>query len=126
MREGVAGRIRDGARVAAALEPAVDRGGPLRLLARLHADLPRVPFLTGWVDRSRAVPLAERAVAVAPDFAGNRLTLALTLLDVAPERRDEARARLEEVAAIEPAGPRAVELAQMRRTARERLEALGP
>lgn len=125
VREGAAGRVHEGARVAAALEPGIDRGGPLRLLARLHADLPKVPLLTGWVDRDRAVPLAERALALAPDFAGNRLTLALTLLDAAPARRDEARALLEEVADLEPAGPRAVELAQMRETARTRLDALG-
>lgn len=121
VREGVAGRIHGHARVAASLDPTVDRGGPFRLLARLHADLPRVPFLSGWVDRGRALPLAERAREVAPEFPGNRLTFALTLLDVAPERREEARRLLEEVAALEPSGEDAVELASMRESARERL-----
>ena len=48
------------------------------------------PLLSGWVDRSKALPHAERALAIAPEHPGNHLLLALTLLDLYPERRAEA------------------------------------
>ncbi len=125
VREGVAGRLYENARVAAALDPDVDRGGPYRLISRLHATLPKLPFLSGFVDRARALPTAELARAQAPDFPGNALHLALTLLDVAPERSDEALALLRQVATIEPSPDRVVEEEAMRATALERLREEG-
>ena len=92
---------------------------PSRLLGRLHATLPRVPFLTGWVDRGQALPELDRALAVAPDFPGNHLMRALTLLDLEPDRRAEARTLLERVAALEPEPDQVVEQLAMRETARE-------
>lgn len=121
VRQGVAGRLHRYARVSMALAPELERGGAQRLLSRLHATLPRVPFLTGWVDRDRALPLAEQAFGIAPAFPGNRLLLALTLLDVAPARRDEALSLLEDVAALEPDPAAVVEELAMRENARERL-----
>jgi hypothetical protein len=123
VREGVAGRLESGARAAAALDPGLERGGAFRLLARLHATLPRIPLLSGWVDRSKALPFAERALAIDPAFAGNRLLHALTLLDVAPARRAEALAELRAVAASEPDPGQEdrVERLAIRRGARERL-----
>jgi hypothetical protein len=123
VRRGVAGRLHHLARVVVALEPGLERGGAHRLLARLHATLPRLPLLSAWVDRAQALPEAERALAVDAVFVGNRLLLALTLLDLAPERRDEALRLLEEVAASEPAGEDVVEQLAIRRSASERLAA---
>jgi hypothetical protein len=121
VREGLAERIHGDARMALALDEGVEGGGAHRLLARLHATLPRVPFLSPWVDRAQALPELERAVALAPAHPGNRLLYALTLLELAPERRGEALALLEEVAALEPrAGERSEDLA-IRRSAREHL-----
>lgn len=103
VREGIASRMRDAAEQAVAIDPAIERGGAYRLLSRLHASLPHVPFVTGWVDRDQALPFAERALAVDPDDPGNRLVLALVLLERGPEaRHEEARALLEGVAALEP------------------------
>lgn len=122
VREGVAGRLHRYTRLAIELEPGYEEGGPLRLLGRLHAELPRVPFLTGWVDRDRALPLVTRAYEMAPENPGNRLLLALTLLDLAPERRDQALELLRDVARLEPRPPMRAEDLEMKREARERLE----
>lgn len=121
VRSGVAGRLYHGALTAAALDDSFEEGGAHRLLARIHAQVPRIPFLSGFVDRSRAVPAAERAVAIAPDNPGNRYLLAITLLDVAPDRREDALRLLEDAAALEPRAEQLVEDLAMRRAARERL-----
>jgi len=102
VREGAADRMHDYAERSRELDPSVDRGGALRLLSRLHATLPRVPFLSGWVDRDLSLPLAERAHALDPSHPGNRLILALALRESAPDRVVEARRLLESVAIAEP------------------------
>jgi hypothetical protein len=121
VRQGVANRLHRYTGIAIALEPDYEEGGPLRLLGRLHAELPRVPFVSGWVDRSQALPLIERAYALAPAHPGNRLLLALTLLDLAPERRAEAVDLLEQVEKLTPRAAMRIEDLAIRREARERL-----
>jgi hypothetical protein len=64
----------------------------------------------------------ERALAIAPEHPGNHLLLAMTLLDLHPERRDEALEVLERVSVIEPRPATTVEDLAVRREARERLE----
>ncbi len=122
VRRGVANRLRDYTLVVLTLEPKYEEGGAQRLMAALHARLPRVPFLSGWVDRSEALPYVERALAIAPEHPGNQLLLALTLLDLHPERRDEALAELERVSALQPRPASEVEDLAVQREARERLE----
>lgn len=122
VRRGAAGRIHDYALLVVALDPEHEEGGAHRLLAALHARLPRVPFVSGWVDRSQALAHVERALEIAPEHPGNHLLLAITLLDLHPERRAEALALLEEVSALEPRRATEVEDLAIRREARERLE----
>jgi tetratricopeptide (TPR) repeat protein len=121
VRQGVANRLYRYTRVTIALEPDYEEGGALRLLGRLHAELPRVPFVSGWVDRQAALPLIERAYALAPTNPGNRLLLALTLLDLAPPRRAEALELLGEVANAVPRPEMLIEDLQMQEQARDRL-----
>jgi tetratricopeptide (TPR) repeat protein len=123
VRQGVANRLHRYVLITIALEPEYDEGGAFRLLGRLHAELPRVPFVSGWVDRDQALPLIERAYALAPANPGNRLLLALTLLDLAPERREEALALLDQVARLTPRPAMRIEDLAMRKQARERLRA---
>lgn len=123
--DGVAGRLHEYTRVAANLEPGYEQGGALRLLGRLHAELPRVPFVSGWVDRGRALPLVERAYALAPEHPGNRVLLALTLLDLAPGRRDEALELLRSVDDSAPRPSMRIEDLAVRELAREVLDAEG-
>lgn len=120
--EGVAGRLRSYAKVSLALDPSIYRGGSQRLLAHMHANLPRVPFISGWVDRGKAVGFAEQAMAVRPDDVGNRTILGLVLLDAAPARREEALEILEAVVATSPRAELLVEDQATREMARERLE----
>jgi tetratricopeptide (TPR) repeat protein len=121
VRQGVANRIHRYTLVTIALEPEYDEGGAFRLLGRLHAELPRVPFVSGWVDREKSIPLLERAYAIAPANPGNRLLLALTLLDLAPERSSEALDLLKEVEGLTPRPFMRIEDLAMRMEARDRL-----
>jgi hypothetical protein len=123
VRRGVANRLHRYVLVTIALEPDYEDGGAFRLLGRLHAELPRVPFISSWVDRDQSVPLVERAYAIAPSNPGNRLLLALTLLDLAPERRGEALDLLRQVEGLAPRPSMRIEDLAMRREARERLTA---
>lgn len=118
---GVADRLYYAARAVLALDPSFEEAGAHRLLARIHAEVPRIPFYTGWVDRDLAVPAAERAVSLAPGRPANRFLLAITLLDVAPERRAEALRLLEQAASSEPRPAQRAEDLAIRHAARERL-----
>jgi hypothetical protein len=121
VRQGVANRIHRYTLITIALEPEYDEGGAFRLLGRLHAELPRVPFVSGWIDRNESIPLLERAYAMAPDNPGNRLLLALTLLDLAPDRRSEALELLKQVEGLIPRTSMRIEDLAMRTEARDRL-----
>jgi len=121
VRRGVAERIHGLALIASRLDPGLEQGGPLRLLSRLHAKLPRVPLVSGFVDRSQAAPLAEEALRRWPEHPGNRLLLALTWLELEPARRDEALALLRQVAEITPRSSQLAEDAAVVHAARERL-----
>jgi hypothetical protein len=122
VRAGVATRLHDATLRSIALDPDVEQGGAIRLLSRLHSELPRVPLLSGWVDHARAVPLAERALAEYPDHPGNAYLLALALLSNAPERRAEALALIERTARLDPRVDHVVEDIALREAARERLQ----
>lgn len=121
VREGLAGRIYRDATMAGALDEAIEDGGAHRMLARLHATLPRIPFVSGWVDPAQALPELERALEIAPSHPGNRMLYGVTLLELEPERRAEALALLEEAAALEPRPLERTEDLALRRSARERL-----
>jgi hypothetical protein len=120
-RQGVAGKIRDHAEAALALDPTLENAGARRVLGRLHALAPKIPFFTGWIDREVAIAELERAVAEGPAEPLNRLYLAEAILEHAPERQAEALRHLRDLLR-RPADPeRRVEEAAARRAARERL-----
>jgi len=125
-REGVAGTVRDDALTALALDPTVERAGPHRVLGRLHAEAPKIPFFTGWVDRDLAIAELESAVETAPGEPLNRLYLAEALLDYRPERAADARAQLHAVLDRPGEADRVVEWADAKRRAREILEEQAP
>jgi hypothetical protein len=125
VREGVARRMHEYARHAISLDPAIERGGGYRLLSRLHAGLPRVPFVSAWVDREQVLPLAEQAFSIDPDDPGNRLILALALLERAPERRAEAATLLGSISQRAPRPALLAEDLAIREEARERLDTVG-
>jgi hypothetical protein len=122
-RQGVAGRIRDLCQVVLALDAGFEHGGGHRVLGRLHARAPRVPFFTGWISRDTAVAELRRAVAVGPESSFNRLYLAEALAEGDAAERAEAKTLLAAVAATESSPDGVVELAANRARARELLGA---
>ena len=108
-RQGVGDRIRQYGEVALAMDERYERAAPLRLLGRLHTMAPKIPFVTGWVDRAKAVSYLRRAVAVAPDDPYNPLYLADALLQHQPEKKAEALTLLRQLAGRQPAPERLVE-----------------
>ncbi|MFQ5349408.1 MAG: hypothetical protein ACE5EG_03070, partial [Thermoanaerobaculia bacterium] len=94
-RQGVARKVRDHATVAVLIDERYDGGGGHRILGRLHTEAPRIPLVTGWVDRDLAVTSLERAAALAPTEPLNRLYLADALRRFRPQRRGEAMALIE-------------------------------
>ncbi len=88
-RQGVAGKIRDYAAIVNAIDSGYDRGGGHRMLGRLHAEAPRIPLVTGWVNRKKAISELETARS----FSDDPLTLLYfieALLDYDTSRRNEA------------------------------------
>lgn len=122
VRAGVAGRIHEATLRSIALDPDVEQGGAIRLLSRLHSELPRVPLLSGWVDHEQAVPLAERALTEYPKHPGNAYLLGLALLSNAPERRGEGISLIQDTATLEPRSDQLVEDLAIQIDARELLE----
>jgi tetratricopeptide (TPR) repeat protein len=108
-RQGVGDRIRRYSEVVIAIDERFENAGGHRLLGRLHTLAPKVPFLTGWVDRGKAVAELRRAVALAPDFPLNSVFLADALLQYQPDKAAEARQLLRRELGRPPAPERVVE-----------------
>jgi tetratricopeptide (TPR) repeat protein len=111
-RQGVGDRIRHYGEVAVAIDERYETAGGHRLLGRLHTLAPRIPLVTGWVDRARAVSELRRALELAPGDPYNQLFLAEALLEHQPGRADEARAILRKLVARRPSAERPVEEAK--------------
>ncbi|MBV8200402.1 MAG: hypothetical protein JOZ15_07230 [Acidobacteria bacterium] len=103
-RQGVGDRLRRYSEIVIAIDERFEHAGGHRLLGRLHTLAPKVPFLTGWVDRDKAVAELRRAVALAPDYPLNPVFLADALLQYQPAHAAEARQLLRAVVARTP-GP---------------------
>jgi len=89
-RTGAAEKVRDDASVVIALDPDFEEGGGYRILGRLHHQAPKVPFLTSWVSRDKALENLRRAVSVNDRNFVNRHFLAEALADGGPAERAEA------------------------------------
>ena len=102
-RQGVAGKIRDRCLVVLALDEALEDGGGHRVLGRLHAVAPHIPFITGWIDHDLAISELRKAVAIGPHDPLNQQFLAEALLEHGDRQQQaEARTLLQAIAAAEP------------------------
>jgi tetratricopeptide (TPR) repeat protein len=108
-RQGVGDKVRRYGEIVLAIDPRFDEAGGHRLLGRLHTLAPKVPFITGWVDRDLAIDHLKKAVAIAPQNPYNQLYLADALLQYRPAAKAEAVAILKRVAAQKPSAERPVE-----------------
>ena len=120
-RQGVGDRIRRNAEILVALDETYDEAAGHRILGRLHTLAPKIPFITGWVDRDKAVAELRRAVALAPDNLLNHVYLADALLEHHPDKKAEAKEILRRVLARKPAADRPVEDARAQAEAQELL-----
>ena len=119
------GKIRRHAEALERIDRTYRDGAALRILGRLHAVAPRVPAVTGWVDREHGIELLRQANAISTDDARNPLFLAEALLRWIPDGRVEAESLLSEVAAREPTPRAIVEESETINAARTRLAELG-
>lgn len=124
-RQGVGDKIRRYGEVARAIDGRYDDGAAHRLLGRLHTLAPKIPLVTGWVDRGTAVAELRRAVEVGPDEPTNHLYLAEALLEHQPARKAEALVALRRLAARAPAPEQVCEDEKIRADARALLARSG-
>lgn len=108
-RQGVGDRVRRAAEILVALDERYEEAAGHRILGRLHTLAPKVPLVTGWVDRDKAVAELRRAVVLGPDNFLNHLYLAEALLEHRPERAGEARDILRRLTARRPSAERPIE-----------------
>jgi tetratricopeptide (TPR) repeat protein len=111
-RQGVGDRVRTYSETLIALDERYEDAGGHRILGRLHTLAPKVPFVTGWVDRGKAVSELRRAVALGPDNLDNHVFLAEALFEYQPAKAGEAREILRRVLARQPVPELAVEQAK--------------
>lgn len=100
--DGAAGKIRDLAATVVALDPEFESRGGDRVLGRLHDRCPKVPLVTGWVSRDKALVHLRRSLEADPANTVTQLFLAEALLERGPGERKEARGLLERCAAAAP------------------------
>ncbi len=120
-RQGVGDRVRRYAEVLVALDETYEEAGGHRVLGRLHTLAPKVPFITGWVDRDKAVAELRSAVALAPDNLLNHVYLADALLQYQSAKKGEAKEILRRVIARKPSADHLVEDERAQAEARELL-----
>lgn len=97
VRSGVAQTVLENAEQAAAIDPAYEAAGPLRVLGCYWANLP-------WPlgDTERAADYLRRAVSLAPREASNHFFLAEVQIELGEE--DAAKASLQKVLDLSPSG----------------------
>jgi tetratricopeptide (TPR) repeat protein len=89
-RRGVAKRLRGYSLNVIALDEEYEAAGGHRLLGRLHTMAPKIPLVTGWVDRDTALSELRRAVELAPEEPYNVLYLAEAELRFEPAKAEQA------------------------------------
>jgi hypothetical protein len=108
-RAGAAAKIRDYATTVVALSPEFEEGGGYRILGRLHDRAPRIPFLTSWVSREKALANLRRAMSVNSRNFVNRHFLAEALAEGGAPERAEAIGMEEKLLADPPSPGHLVE-----------------
>jgi len=124
-RSGIAGKLKDLSQTVIDLDPTFEDAAGYRLLGRLHSEAPKIPFITGWVSRDKALQYLRRAHVVGPRHPVTWYFLAEAILDHEPSKRDEALRLLEMCANTPPRTDTLLEDARYATLARKQLEALG-
>ncbi|HUG54537.1 MAG TPA: hypothetical protein VMR21_13100 [Vicinamibacteria bacterium] len=120
-RAGVAGRVRDLAQTVVDLDPRLEEGGGYRVLGRLHDQSPRIPLITGWVSKRKAVEYLRQSYALGPINPVTWFFLAEAILDHDPQHAAEGRALLRKCVETPPRPDYFVESLDYAQRARARL-----
>lgn len=123
-RQGAAGQIRDLSQAVIDIAPETMEGAGYLILGRLHAEAPRIPLLTHWISREKALACLHQAYAVAPQNSANAYFLADALLRLQPTSRAEAVSLLRRCLTAAPRPEFLVEDTHYAAEARERLAGL--
>ncbi len=100
--QGAAGKIRDYAETAIVLDPGYEQGGAHLLLGRLHSDSPKLPFVTGFVSRKKALESLRHALEISPQNPVAQYFLADAILQHEATSSDEAIRLLQACAQASP------------------------
>lgn len=123
-RSGIAGKLRDLSQTVIDLDPTFEDAAGYRLLGRLHSVAPKIPFITGWVSREKALQYLRRAHVAGPRHPVTWYFLAEAILDHQPEKRDEALSLLDRCANTPPRPDTLLEDARYATLARRQLDQL--
>jgi hypothetical protein len=121
---GVGSKVRDHASLLILIDERHRDAAGLRMLGRFHTEAPKVPLITGWVDRAQGLVMLRRALTISRRDPRNLLFLAEAILDVDPDHRAEALALLRELATRDVDPEELVEHSESQRMARELLAKL--
>jgi tetratricopeptide (TPR) repeat protein len=121
LRAGVIHQVADHAALVVRLDDRCHDAGGLRVLGRMHAKTPKVPFVTGWIDRQEGLALLRRALAISRRDPRTLLFLAEAILDYEKESRAEAVELLRELDGRSPDPAELYEETEVLREARELL-----
>ncbi len=109
LTKGVGGKVRDYSRLLILIDERHHDAAGLRMLGRFHTEAPKVPLITGWVDRKEGLRLLRHAVGISRRDPRNLLFLAEAILDYEEDNRAEALTLLRELAGREPPADELVE-----------------
>jgi len=106
---GVVNKIRLFAETMVLMDDSIENGGAHRLLGRFHTRVPRIPFITWWVDHDLAISELRLSLKVAPDSLLSKIFLAEALLKFRSAETGEAIAILQNIVNSQPDPERLVE-----------------
>ena len=106
---GVVNKIRLFSETMVLMDNSIENGGAHRLLGRFNTRVPRIPFITWWVDHDLAISELRLSLQVAPDSLLSKIYLAEALLKFRKEERTEALALLQNIVKSDPDPDRLLE-----------------
>ena len=101
-RQGVATKIRKFAEIVILLDENIENAGGHRVLGRLNAEAPKIPLITGWISRDRAISELRLALEIAPQDLLTNFFLAEALLEFRPQKEEEAMKILHAIVESDP------------------------
>ena len=102
LTRGVGSKVREHSRLLILIDERHHDAAGLRMLGRFHTEAPKVPLITGWVDRREGIALLRRAVEISRRDPRNLLFLAEAILKYDPDGGAEALQLLRELSRRDP------------------------